>query len=147
MARRITNTYLHLGIHKDKLGRLDEPLPLPAGYGTGDLTIAKVLSPIPPYLDGDGWNSWGEKPGTDVNDEVTMHVMFHVPEWLTPRPFVQALDNEGLLTPMADQYVAPGTEHLVQSDIVAVLTSATVWSEGVVVFYRKPDKQIEIAVR
>lgn len=26
-------------------------------------------------VDGDGWNTWGEAPGTDVNDADTLHVV------------------------------------------------------------------------
>lgn len=39
--------------------------------------VRRALEAVPAVavnVDGDGWNSWGERVGTDVNDRVTLHV-------------------------------------------------------------------------
>lgn len=33
---------------------------------------------LDPIEDGDGWNTWGEAPGTDINDADTLHVLAYV---------------------------------------------------------------------
>lgn len=52
--------------------------------------------------DGDGWNAWGEAPGTDVNDADTRHVLVH-------------LDTLGEAIDLALEVAEFYTEHLVAS--------------------------------
>jgi hypothetical protein len=47
-------------------------------------TIAEAVrkefgDPTRSFIDGDGWNCWGEPPSTDLNDKHTRHVQFATP--------------------------------------------------------------------
>lgn len=72
------------------------------------------------HIDGDGWESWGEAPGTDVNDKNTLHINIVVEEYDDYR--VQALRLVNHLRPqlvVAKTYVGPNYR--------AVLTDFSDW--------------------
>lgn len=50
----------------------DIHLGLRSGYGLNYTGTGRLIN------DGDGWNSWGEKPGTDANDRNTRHIIIRV---------------------------------------------------------------------
>lgn len=67
--------------------------------------LARVLPEgTPIWIDGDGWNCWGEPVGTDVNDQSTMHTLISLE--VTPADahlLVTVLYQAGMLTPMGGQ--------------------------------------------
>jgi hypothetical protein len=73
--------------------------------------------------DGDGWNAWGEKPGTDDNDETTRHLIvgpfehFVAAEW-TARGLHE--QRHSTLVPMGG--------HEKQRDTRVVVTEWDDWS-------------------
>lgn len=86
------NKVLHLGIDIARVDIVRNALQHVLTEGT------------PTWIDGDGWNCWGEPVGTDVNDASTMH--FLVPLEVTPKEadlLVRVLFQAGMLTPMAAQ--------------------------------------------
>lgn len=87
-----------------------------------EATILLTSEGLKTFVDGDGWNAWGEKPGADVNDADTMHIVVAVEagNFADLDKVVQALGNKGLLTPMG------GYED--QVDHAAVLTNMEDWS-------------------
>lgn len=69
-------------------------------------------------VDGDGWEAWGERPGTDVNDGGTVHVQVLVgrdPLLVRSSRIVSRLTRAGLLVPMRADY---------QAGVVAAVTAA-----------------------
>lgn len=87
-----------------------------------EATILLTIEGLKTFVDGDGWNAWGEKPGTDVNDADTMHIVVAVEagNFADLDKVVQALGNKGLLTPMG------GYED--QAGHAAVLTDMDDWT-------------------
>ena len=58
---------------------------LTAHFGIASRDVTSVCGAIKrrrdigvPHIEGDGWNSWGESVGTDVNDGDTAHIYAHV---------------------------------------------------------------------
>jgi hypothetical protein len=81
-------------------------------------------------IDGDGWESWGEAVGTDINDDHTLHLTSST--LLTKKEAKKVVDElSDLLMPMV-QNAPAGT--------LGVLTHFTDWSEGVssIVLARRP---------
>lgn len=70
--------------------------------------------------DGDGWNSWGEDRGVDLNDDVTAHVMWQAAVTLEEADRI-VRDAASLLAPMTGDVRTPGC--------IAVVTNWDVWSE------------------
>lgn len=55
------------------------------------------------FVDGDGWQSWGELPRTDANDDDTMHVQVAVPTKAEAADAVTALRGSRLpFVPIVD---------------------------------------------
>ena len=58
------------------------------------------------YVDGDGWNVWGEAPGTDANDAETRHIVLegeNLAGWVWTL-VVAKMESEGLpLVPMSSE--------------------------------------------
>src|SRR5438128_2462928 len=79
------------------------------------------------YADGDGWESWGEKIGTDANDEKTAHVIVRMVDLdeaiFTAHSVVQQPDVE--LVPMANQ------SHAGSNGTIVVVTEAADWANVV----------------
>lgn len=79
---------------------------------------------ITSYVDGDGWNAWGERPGTDVNDSITLHVVFDIDGDKADA----VLASEMLLTAIH----ASGARLVVSDDdfkVIAVLSRMSDWSD------------------
>ena len=75
-------------------------------------------------VDGDGWETWGEAIGTDVNDHRTVHVV--IPD-VQDHPYEienvsRALRNLGHLVPMR--------ANVAHDDVVVILTDSEDWGEG-----------------
>lgn len=87
-----------------------------------EATILLTIEGLRTFVDGDGWNAWGEKPGTDVNDADTMHIVIAVEagNFADLDKVVQALASKSLLIPMS------GYED--QVGHAAVLTDMDDWS-------------------
>lgn len=68
------------------------------------------------FVDGDGWNVWGEMPGTDDNDAETLHVIgaFLAADFPRVHALVPRIALEGLLVPMGG--------HEAQCGIIAALS-------------------------
>ena len=98
---------LHIGVTGD---RVNEATTLLASEG------------LTAIVDGDGWNAWGEKPGTDVNDADTMHIVVAVEadNFVDLDKTIQALGDKGLLTPMGGYGYQVGH--------AAILTDMDDWS-------------------
>lgn len=78
-----------------------------------------VLGRHAAIIDGDGWETWGEAVGTDVNDNQTLHVITEVTNRAESDGVVAALRQAGVLTPMRRNVPAP---------VDAVLTDIEDWS-------------------
>jgi hypothetical protein len=100
--------------------------------GVDPLNLLAVLrrtdSPSYWHIDGDGWNTWGEAVGTDVNDRRTLHLSSKVPVTKADARHV-LLELDDLLTVMTNQ--SPGN-----GGGIAVLTNVEDWSEDQLVLYR-----------
>ena len=108
--------HLHLGI---------DPLNLATA-----LRIIRLNRRPTPFIDGDGWECWGEAVGTDVNDRRTLHVVVEVPTRKHGRQLASALHAFSVLTPMARQ--APRQQARDDANgAFAVITDPVDWSEKV----------------
>jgi len=77
-------------------------------------------------VDGDGWNAWGEAPGTDVNDETTLHVVYLTHDDRALRDWI--------LTSAGDVLVPMGGGDQ-QEGAILVSTRPTAWSEDQVTLF------------
>lgn len=85
------------------------------------------------HIDGDGWEAWGEAPGTDVNDKNTLHVVIVIEEYKGHRHLARNLSLH--LRPYlvrAKTFVGPSYK--------AVLTDYSDWgsykgAEGALPYY------------
>lgn len=107
---------LHIGVHRDRLVRLM------------DLTAPAVQWDI----DGDGWNTWGEEPGEDRNDDDTLHASTRdaLSDADAVRLFAR-LHNTGMLTKIADgllseAYAALSDPHTHSEDTARIDSTGTV---------------------
>lgn len=74
-------------------------------------------------VDGDGWNAWGEKPGTDVNDTETKHLIVGPFEHLE-----QAEWTARAIVEQRGETLVPMDGHEQQRGIKAVVTNWDDWS-------------------
>lgn len=74
------------------------------------------------YIDGDGWNVWGEAPGVDDNDDDTLHIVvgLTLDELPLLEGAIRRLHGEWLLSPMGG--------HAAQVGVIAALTDFDDWS-------------------
>ena len=97
---------IHIGVKRENIDRIQRLFPMNTSY------------------EWDGWNAWGEKPGADVNDADTYHVVigtFGGP-LLAESIADYLIDNwPGILVPMG------GPDH--QAGTRVSITDAFVWSE------------------
>lgn len=86
------------------------------------------------FLDGDGWNSWGEAPGTDANDATTLHIQARVDD------LGQAIDlavngygmhrEQAILVPSTGATEGElGPEYLGQDGNLIVVSEEADWAE------------------
>lgn len=114
--------YLHVGLKPKQIKSV--------------MKIIHVLS-LPHYIDGDGWETWGEALGTDLNDKKTLHVTIRVETHWVARLVAKVLMGE--TTPSKDGHYA-------------VLTDWDNWSEldgdeGCIAFYVPQSKLSETDLR
>lgn len=69
--------------------------------------------------DGDGWNSWGDDPGVDGNDLVTVHVMH--------KDLVTADQADRIVNEVLGSLRPIGSHH---AGVVATLSDPDMWSEN-----------------
>jgi len=110
--------HLHMGLSLPDAKRLVE-------FVKDQATMTPAL---PVYVDGDGWNCWGEAVGSDINDESTYHVIIPVE---SPRAGQQLV-----LTLLDHQF---GFERLVAMEqpwwpadavgVIGVVTDGVDWAE------------------
>lgn len=77
---------LHIGLHPSKV--------------RDEVQMLLRLGAEGVAIDGDGWESWGEKPGTDNNDATTLHVVALYRSRGRAESAVAPLASRGALTPM-----------------------------------------------
>lgn len=79
------------------------------------------------YVEGDGWNCWGEKPGTDINDETTYHVVIPVSSPRHGQQIVTELleDQYGFKNLIPMQQPWWDEDH---AEVIAVVTDGQDWS-------------------
>lgn len=97
--------------------------------GVNPLNLRAAIARVSPRwtIDGDGWESWGEAVGTDINDDHTLHLTM---PGLTRKQAKQiVLEVLDLLMPVGKGrgQVAPGA--------VAFLTNGDDWAEEVIDIY------------
>lgn len=84
--------------------------------------LTEVFRPAIVFVDGDGWNCWGDKPGADVNDADTYHVVIKAPifhDALVVRSLVLA--RKDLLVPMGG--------HRTQEGILVIVSDWDDWAD------------------
>lgn len=80
------------------------------------------------HVDGDGWLAWGEAPGTDVNDEDTLHVVLEVGDDFEPsRAATMTAALDFALTLAGLPNLVPGSWPG-YAETTSVLTDAEDWS-------------------
>lgn len=106
------SVHVHLGVEPERIDKVRDLL------GKGPDAI---------YVDGDGWECWGEAPGTDVNNSTTMHMIFELPWESKP-------NNRQLLERTVEKVVKGLQEYLTpmqvdhQTGIIACLSDSEDWS-------------------
>lgn len=106
--------HLHLGVHPRHVINLRR-------------AVREAHIPHAIHVDGDGWNAWGEAPGTDVNDLLTLHAVVEVPDHLSREEahvLVQMILDKGVALVPARW---PGHEPALWE-----FTTAEDWSEPIV---------------
>lgn len=84
-------------------------------------TVQQMLEPRTTYVDGDGWEAWGEKPGTDINKPSTLHLIVEIEddEIASNIAAITIAGLRSLLTPMEADF---------QKNIIGVLSDAENWT-------------------
>lgn len=92
-----------------------------------DQLAARGQAEAPPvYVEGDGWNCWGEAIGTDINDDFTYHVVIPVK---SPR------EGQRLMADLLDfnfgwrNFIPIGLTVDDEVPVIAAITNGAQWSE------------------
>lgn len=105
MGEAVTTYDLHIGMTEANYNRWEQHTDLPVG------------------TDLDGWNVWGERPGTDRNDTLTIHVIVQ-----SPSQFMLTALAAYLTTEHRDSLVPMGG-YPQQNGILTVITDHADWSD------------------
>lgn len=94
-------------------------------------TLDRFTVTVATYADGDGWNCWGEPPGTDVNNATTRHVIARVDRLGQAIDLALALAEDGnpwreMLTPSDSRKHGGGTR---LDGVLVTVSQSTDWAE------------------